>query len=143
VSFGKKKREVLSLNPSAELDITRNELKDVVVAKETKRGVRVTVDPGICGFPCEIHARGEGSGSVRVKIHSECEHIQELAALLDGIITMKELFSPLSRNRIYASTERAGCHLSCPIPAAVIKACEVAMHMALPKDVTIRIEKDG
>jgi hypothetical protein len=77
-----------------------------------------------------------------VEIHSQCEHIQHLATLLEDVITIKELFSPVSRNRIYSSVERAGCHLSCPIPSGVIKACEVAMDLALPKDVTIRIEKD-
>ncbi len=118
-------------------------MKDIEATDETKSAVKVTVEPGICGFSCEIRARREGSRSARLEIHSECEHIQYLATLLDDVITVKELFSPLSRNRIYSSVERAGCHLSCPIPAGIIKACEVAMDLALPKDVTIRIEKDA
>ncbi len=118
-------------------------MKDFEATSKKKYAVRVTVEPGICGFSCEIRARREGSSSARVKIHSKCEHIQLLATLLDDVITIKELFSPLSRNRIYRSVERGGCHLSCPIPTGVIKACEVAMDLALPKDVTIRIEKDA
>ncbi len=35
----------------------------------------------------------------------------------------------------------ARCHSSCPIPAAVLKAAEVAMSMALPRDVSIEFRK--
>jgi hypothetical protein len=46
----------------------------------------------------------------------------------------------LSRNPIFVSAERARCHASCVIPVAVAKAAEVALEMALPRDVTITFE---
>jgi hypothetical protein len=50
---------------------------------------------------------------------------------------MPELFKPVSRNPVYRAAEKSGCHSSCVIPAAVLKAVEVAMGMALPREVLI------
>lgn len=99
-------------------------------------GVRVLVDPGVCGFRCVIWARREGKQQVRFLLESECAHIQRMAAHLD-VITLKGLFSPLSRNPILLAAEKARCHASCVIPVAVAKAAEVALEMALPRDVRI------
>jgi hypothetical protein len=100
----------------------------------------VTVDPGICGFPCVIKARKTGIRKVSLEITgSECEQIQRMAERL-ATLSLKELFTPLSRNPVYASAEKSGCHLSCAIPLAVIKAAEVALELALPQDVDIKFE---
>jgi hypothetical protein len=76
---------------------------------------------------------------------SECEHVQRLSESLNEI-GLRDLFAPISRNPVFISVERAGCHPSCPIPIAIMKAVEGAMDMALPKDVFIRFgggERDG
>lgn len=110
-------------------------------SNEAKKMVttRVAVDPGICGFPCSIFAWKEGQRSVRLKIDSDCEQIQKFASLL-RVIGMKDLFLPLSRNPIFISAEKSGCHPSCPIPFSVVKAVEVTLGIALPQGVTIRFE---
>ena len=98
----------------------------------------MTVDPGICGFPCVIKARKTGTRKVSLEIAgSDCEQIQRLAERL-ATLSLKEIFAPLSRNPVYASAEKSGCHLSCAIPVAVIKAAEVALEMALPQEVHIK-----
>ena len=100
----------------------------------------MTVDPGICGFPCVIKARKTGVRKVSLEISgSDCEQIQTLAERLTTV-SIKELFTPLSRNPVYASAEKSGCHLSCAIPVAVIKAAEVALELALPQEVRIKFE---
>ncbi len=100
----------------------------------------MTVDPGICGFPCVIKARKKGAREVSLKISgSDCEQIQRMAERLTTL-SIKQLFTPLSRNPVYASAEKSGCHLSCAIPVAVIKAAEVALDLALPQDVHIKFE---
>ena len=109
-----------------------NEAKKIVIT-------RVDVDPGICGFPCSIFAWKEGRRSARFKIDSDCEQIQKFASLI-RVIGMKDLFLPLSRNPIFISAEKSGCHLSCPIPFSVVKAVEVTLGIALPQGVTIRFE---
>ena len=53
-------------------------------------------------------------------------------------MTLKELFLPLTRNPVTIAAEKSGCHPSCAIPSAVLKAVEVAMDMALPKDVALK-----
>jgi hypothetical protein len=103
------------------------------------RIVRVTVEPGICGLPCRIHARRESHWSVELAMQSDCQKMQRLAGHLKGI-TMRELLSPVSGNPIFRLAEQEGCHPSCPVPVAIAKAAEVALELALPKEVTIRFE---
>ncbi len=47
---------------------------------------------------------------------------------------------PTTRNPVYLAADHAGCHPSCPVPPAVLKAAEVALEMALAHDATIRFE---
>ncbi len=103
--------------------------------------IRVEADPGICGFPCVIEAQKKGPRAVSLKIiGSECEHIKRLS---EDVVEMglRDLFKPITKNPVYVSAQQAGCHPSCPVPVAVLKAVEVAMDMALPRDVRIKFEK--
>ena len=100
----------------------------------------MTVDPRICGFPCVIKVRKTGTRKVSLEISgSDCEQIQRIAEHLETL-SIKELFTPLSRNPVYVAAEKSGCHLSCAIPVAIIKAAEVALALALPQNVHIKFE---
>jgi len=100
----------------------------------------VSVDAGICGFTCRIKARQIDKRAVGLEINeSECQQIQDFSELLSQL-TLNEIFMPITRNPVYLAAEQAGCHPSCPVPAAVLKAGEVAMEMALPRDASIRFE---
>lgn len=102
--------------------------------------VQVATDPGICGFSCTIKAQKTGQRMVSVEIvGSECKQIQRLSSGLNEM-ALKELFMPLTRNPVYIAAEKSGCHPSCAIPAAVLKAVEVALDMALPKEVRIQFK---
>ena len=110
------------------------------MAVQRTNWVCVTVDPGICGFPCVIKARKKDDRKVSLEISgSDCEQIQRLSGRL-STLTLKEIFAPLSRNPVYDAAEKSGCHLSCAVPVAVIKAAEVAMELALPREVHIKFE---
>ena len=110
------------------------------MAETSPKDVCVTVDPGICGFPCVIKARKIGGKMVALEISgSDCEQIKKLSERL-AQISLKDIFSPISRNPVYALTEQSHCHPSCPVPAGVLKAAEVAMEMALARDASIRFE---
>jgi len=98
--------------------------------------IRMMVDPGICGFMCSIRA-WEEEKTVRFEILSECGQIQKLAQAL-GPVTLKDLFVPLGRCPIFQCAEASKCHLACPIPSSLVKAAEVVLGLALPKDATIR-----
>ena len=98
------------------------------------------VDAGVCGFTCRIKARKIDKKTVGLEIsESECQQIQDFTELLSQL-SLNEIFIPITRNPVYLAAEKSGCHPSCPIPAAVLKAAEVAMEMALERDASIRFE---
>jgi hypothetical protein len=102
--------------------------------------VSLQVTPGICGFTCVVRIHKIDKRTIRVAIDdSECKQIQRLAGMLDRL-TLKELFTPLTRNPVYSAAEKSGCHASCVLPAAILKAAEVAMGMALARDVALKFE---
>jgi hypothetical protein len=99
-----------------------------------------SVNAGICGFTCRIKAMKIDKRIVGLEIsESECQQIQDFAEQLSQL-SLDEIFMPITRNPVYLAAEQSGCHPSCPIPAAVLKAAEVAMEMALPRDASIRFE---
>ena len=104
---------------------------------ESGRAVRVVVDPGICGFVCSIQAMKRERGYAEISIQSDCNQIAILAGRLPAI-SIKELFLPLTQSPVFQIAERSQCHSSCPIPSSVIKTAEVALGLALPKDMTLR-----
>lgn len=102
--------------------------------------VKVNVNPGVCGFRCVVRAEKGEAREVALKVNaSECKQVQRLAALVTKL-SLRDLFAPVVRNPIFVSAAQAGCHASCPIPLAMIKAAEAAMEMALPRNVLIEFE---
>jgi len=100
----------------------------------------VTVDAGICGFAWRIKTWKIDNSAVGLEIsESECQQIRQFSERLNKL-TLQEIFAPLTRNPVYLAAEQAGCHPSCPAPAAVLKAAEVALQVALPRNVSIRFE---
>lgn len=104
--------------------------------------VQLIVEPGICGFPGSIRVQRAGRYSVKVELKSGCQQIKGVASVLDEV-KMSELFLPASRNPVYRAAELANCHASCPYPSAILKAAEVALEMALPKEVKFKFRKDN
>ncbi len=101
------------------------------------KAVFINVNPGICGFDCKIQAEQSGKRAARVAITgSDCTMIQKLSENLPEI-HLQDLFVPLTRNLIFIGAEKAGCHLACPVPVAIVKACEVALGLAVKKDAAI------
>lgn len=107
-------------------------------SSSSSEAIRVKIEPGICGFGCviEVHKKARYTVSLQVA-ESDCKHVRRLFQNLHEM-NMKDLFAPISRNPVFLSAQQAGCHPSCPIPVAALKGVEVAMGMALPRDVTIR-----
>ncbi|WP_022666140.1 DUF6951 family protein [Desulfospira joergensenii] len=104
--------------------------------------VIVRVDPGVCGFECIIKAGPAGKKSVAIEIlECDCTMIQDMSRSLPEL-SLNDLFIPLTRHPVMAAGEKAKCHLACPVPVAIFKAAEVALGMAVPKDVTLKIEKE-
>jgi hypothetical protein len=103
--------------------------------------VTVSVTSGICGFACQVMAQRKSRKVAAIKlIGSECKMINRLGeSLLE--ITIFDLFKPHTGNPIFKATEEAHCHLCCPVPTAIVKASEVVLGLALPRDVLIHFER--
>ncbi len=110
--------------------------------KTSANDVCIAVDPGVCGFTCVIRASLADKRSVHIEIaESECQQIKKLAGRLETI-SLRELFMPLTQNPVYKLAQACGCHASCAIPSAVLKAAEVAMGMALARPVHFSFDGD-
>jgi hypothetical protein len=106
---------------------------------EEPRIVCVSVRPGACGFSCTIRAKKMDRRTVAITIlGSQCQQIQKLSGCV-AALSLKEMFTPLTRNPVYVRAEQSGCHASCTVPAAILKAAEVALEMAVPRDVEFQI----
>ena len=117
-------------------------MEQALIAWYTMENVCITVDTGICGFPCQVKAWKKERRIAGLEISGcDCKMIQKFAAELNEL-SINDLFLPLTRNPVFIHAERAACHPSCPVPVAVAKAAEVALGLALPKKVTIRFEVD-
>ncbi len=102
--------------------------------------VTASVSSGICGFSCQVEASRKTRKIAAVEIiGSQCKMINQLAEKVLEI-TIFDLFKPHTENPIFKSTEQAHCHLCCPVPIAIVKASEIVLDLALPKDVLIHFE---
>ena len=102
----------------------------------------IEIAPGICGFDTRVVATANEDLVVALEITSDCAHIQQLAGELTRLSALAELGHPITETATYRAASRSGTHPSCPVPAGVLKAVEVAAGLALPADVHIRIRKD-
>jgi hypothetical protein len=100
---------------------------------------RVTVDPGICGFPTTIEVTKLSPKKVKVDISSDCEMVASLGSQLSELDSRDALRSH-GRSAVYECAFRQLKHVACPVPAAILKAIEVELGAALPRDVSIRFE---
>ena len=102
--------------------------------------VRLRVDPGICGFPCTVCAQKLRGRKVELGIEgSECRQIQRLSEFISQI-EFRDILKPVTVNPIFVSAEKAGCCSSCPVPTALIKAAEVALGLALQRDIIMHFQ---
>lgn len=102
---------------------------------------KVEVLPGICGLKTSLAVTADEDQMVQVQITSECPHIAAMQAELQELDGYSECFAKYSASTVYAVAEKHCRHLACPVPTAIIKGMEVACGLALPKDVTLTIEK--
>ena len=102
---------------------------------------RATITP-TCGLTTKAQATAEDMQRVRLDIESECAAIRKLAAELPEVNPFEEITKRGSGPRLLAAGQIYCSHTSCPVPAALIKAVEVAAGLDLPKPVIIEITDD-
>jgi hypothetical protein len=102
---------------------------------------KLIVDPGACGFTCEVEVQKIGKYQVTVNVKSQCKQIKKLAENVNEIDFLEISRGPYGQNYISQSAARCKLHPSCTIPCALIKAIEAELGMAVKKDVVFTYEE--
>lgn len=102
---------------------------------------KVTVDAGACKFKAVIHAHKTGQWTMTVRVSSGCEMLTRMNPELAEINWQRGVFGKIQNSAIYAVSSQHIRHTACPVPAAILKAMEVEAELALPVDVSMRIEE--
>jgi hypothetical protein len=100
---------------------------------------RVTIDAGICGFITSVEAGRTGRRKVSVVLSSECEMVASMNGELQDVELMEALL-PLGESAVWQCAYERLKHPCCPVPIGILKAIEVELELALPKDVVIHFD---
>jgi hypothetical protein len=98
------------------------------------------VQAGACGYTAKITIHQVDEHHVRVEIDSLCDQITAMNRDLECLQWKgkgHEVFRPMNDSAVYRSASTHIRHTACPIPSAILKAIEVEVGAAVPKDVTI------
>ena len=95
------------------------------------------VKAGECGQETSIEARKVDPTHVAFEITTTCEHIQALAEALGEVDVAHDMSCRLDETRVYTLATEHVCRNSCIVPAAILKAMEVAAGIFLPGDYRI------
>jgi len=102
--------------------------------------VNITVDAGACRFKTHIHASVQDDLSVKFILRSDCPNVKNLAMMLDVVDAMDVVANRIADNVLMKTCSEFIPHPACPIPCALVKACEVASDLAVKKDPVITFE---
>lgn len=100
---------------------------------------RVVVDAGICGLSTTVEATRIGRRRVSVLLRSDCEALASMNGEFDDLGWMEALRPP-GESTVWECACAHLKHPCCPVPIGILKAIEVELELALPKDVAIRFE---
>lgn len=101
---------------------------------------RIEVNPGPCGLVTVIRARSDDEGRVHLEIESGCPAVQRLAEGLEAIDPCTE-GGTIFRSSVYRAADTCLKHTDCIAPAAILRAVNVEVGLALPREAWIRVVK--
>ena len=100
----------------------------------------VTVHAGVCGFVTTITTKSDDGQNVAISYETNCPHAEKAKAELTSVDAYTEIFRKPAETTVYAVLSRHLVHTACPLYSGFFKAIEVAGGLALPRDVTMKIE---
>jgi hypothetical protein len=106
---------------------------------QDKRMTRIVVEPGICEFTTVVEVTRLSAWRVRVVINTGCEMVSEMNSELEEL-DWRDVLRQEWDSAVYKSSARHIRHAACPIPIAILKAIEVEVGAAVPKDITMQFE---
>ena len=103
---------------------------------------KILINPGACGMPVTVEVKKKDKkNTFSLTITSECEMVEKLGKELPELILM-DAFKRLPDNPVFKKGAACLKHVSCPVPAGILKALEVEGGLAVPKDVSIIFIKE-
>lgn len=106
--------------------------------------VKVNINAGICGFSTLVTATKEKGYDASFQLESQCPNWQKVNAKLGGqpLDMMAELFKDRETGEVHSQVIDTALktipHVSCPVISGILKAMEVSVGLALPKDAVIQ-----
>lgn len=101
---------------------------------------QVEIQAGICGCVTRATVELAGGDLVRLQVESTCGKVQQMAEEL-AVVPLLAVPAPVLQNPVHQAADRQKLHASCPVPAGLLKAMEVATGLALPKDAQISVQR--
>lgn len=100
---------------------------------------RVEVFSGICGFTTSIEIEEKEKYTAVCKMEGQCPNCSKVAEILavEPLNVMDELFRK-GQSKVIEACRSNLPHISCPVPAGILKALEVGTGLALPADASIK-----
>lgn len=99
-----------------------------------------TIEAGVCGLKTFVTVEEKDGMNYSLKVESECPAYKDLDQRLSEV-SMMAGFDPVGQGAIYEACREKCKHGACPVPMGIVKVTEVAANMALPADVSVKIEK--
>lgn len=104
---------------------------------------KAKVFAGACGFTTVIKVTKLAKMRVKVQVISACQDVRRLNDDLAEVDCSKGVFGRMVDSHIYKVASVKLKNSDCPVPCAIIKAIQVELGGAIPKDVIINITKEG
>lgn len=108
--------------------------------------VEVKITAGICGFTTLVRSEDRGGYKAEFQLESDCANWNQFNGVLGGeeINVMTELFKDRQtgavNSRVLNLALKTIPHVSCPVISGLLKALEVSVGLALPKDAAIEFK---
>jgi len=109
--------------------------------------VNVKIFGGICGFTTLVHAEDKTGYKASFTLESECPNWKKIDKILGGkeLNMMTELFKDKKTGALNSQVIDVSLknipHVSCPVISGILKALEVSVGLALPKDASITFKE--
>ncbi len=92
------------------------------------------INPGVCGLSTKVVVSRKDRRNFSLVVESQCEMVRRLGTELPGV-TLMDAFKRIVDNPVYRKASAVLKHVSCPVPAGILKTLEVEAGLAVPKDV--------
>lgn len=102
---------------------------------------KVRLNSGACGYTSVIKVKALDKKRVQINIITACRMIQAFNKELLVIDWTKGVFDRFCHSLIYKTAHEKLKHTDCPVPMAIIKAIQVEINGATPKDITLKFEQ--